>query len=100
MALDRDPVCGMTVDENAPGGTVTEGGETYRFCSTSCREQFTRNPAQFTASARGTEKLERHEPPRTTTGNFTAPKFGSAGSGGLEFERLPEAHDHDDNPER
>lgn len=26
-------------------------------------------------------------PPRTTTGkNFTAPKFGSAGSGGLELE--------------
>jgi hypothetical protein len=30
-------------------------------------------------------------PPRTTTGkNFTAPKFGSAGSGGLEFEPGPE----------
>jgi hypothetical protein len=30
-------------------------------------------------------------PPRTTTGRFfTAPKFGSAGSGGLEFEPGPE----------
>ena len=30
----------------------------------------------------------REEPnaPRTTRGNFTAPKFGSAGSGGAEFE--------------
>jgi hypothetical protein len=26
------------------------------------------------------------EPPRTTKGWFTAPKFGSAGSGGAEFE--------------
>ncbi len=26
------------------------------------------------------------QPPRTTTGWFTAPKFGSAGSGGAEFE--------------
>lgn len=25
-------------------------------------------------------------PPRTTTGKMTAPKFGSAGSGGAEFE--------------
>ena len=25
-------------------------------------------------------------PPRTTTGKITAPKFGSAGSGGAEFE--------------
>ncbi|HEV2643272.1 MAG TPA: hypothetical protein VGT98_11215 [Candidatus Elarobacter sp.] len=29
-------------------------------------------------------------PPRTTTGRFTAPKFGSAGSGGAEFEPGPE----------
>lgn len=29
-------------------------------------------------------------PPRTTTGPFTAPKFGSAGSGGAEFEPGPE----------
>jgi hypothetical protein len=26
------------------------------------------------------------EPPRTTTGPITAPKFGSAGSGGAELE--------------
>jgi len=28
--------------------------------------------------------------PRTTTGRFTAPKFGSAGSGGAELEPGPE----------
>jgi predicted small metal-binding protein len=41
------------------------------------------------------EPLERHEPPYTTTGGITAPKFGSAGSGGLEYERLPERHGPD-----
>ena len=30
------------------------------------------------------------EPPRTTTGRMTAPKFGSAGSGGAELEPGPE----------
>lgn len=31
------------------------------------------------------------DPPRTTTGKwFTAPKFGSAGSGGAEYEPGPE----------
>lgn len=30
------------------------------------------------------------EPPPRTEGNFRAPKFGSAGSGGLEFEPGPE----------
>jgi len=33
---------------------------------------------------------EEQNPPRTTRGNFTAPKFGSAGSGGAEFEPGPE----------
>jgi hypothetical protein len=29
-------------------------------------------------------------PPRTTTGKITSPKFGSAGSGGAELEPGPE----------
>jgi hypothetical protein len=29
-------------------------------------------------------------PPRTTTGGITSPKFGSAGSGGAELEPGPE----------
>ena len=36
------------------------------------------------------EAREEPNPPRTTTGFFTAPKFGSAGSGGAEFEPGPE----------
>ena len=30
------------------------------------------------------------QPPRTTTGGMTSPKFGSAGSGGAELEPGPE----------
>lgn len=33
----------------------------------------------------------RSNPPRTTTGRMTAPKFGSATSGGGEFEPGPES---------
>ena len=33
---------------------------------------------------------ERPNPPRTTKGFMTAPKFGSAGSGGAELEPGPE----------
>lgn len=37
------------------------------------------------------ESREEPNPPRTTSkGFFTAPKFGSAGSGGAEFEPGPE----------
>jgi hypothetical protein len=35
-------------------------------------------------------RSEEANPPRTTTGKFTAPKFGSAGSGGAELEPGPE----------
>jgi hypothetical protein len=41
------------------------------------------------------EPLEKHDHPHTH-GKIPAPKFGSAGSGGAEFERLPEQHEDDD----
>jgi YHS domain-containing protein len=98
MSSERDPVCGMMVDSETAKGSLVEGGHTYYFCSDTCRSRFAANPAAFTASAGRSDGMhaERHEPPRTTTGNFTAPKFGSAGSGGLEYEPLPEAHDDED----
>lgn len=40
-------------------------------------------------------ELEKHEPTHTTK-PIPAPKFGSAGSGGAEFERLPEQHPDED----
>ena len=36
------------------------------------------------------KRNDEANPPRTTTGKFTAPKFGSAGSGGAELEPGPE----------
>jgi hypothetical protein len=41
------------------------------------------------ANHAGDETADRNggaNPPHTTTGKVTAPKFGSAGSGGAEFE--------------
>ncbi len=40
---------------------------------------------------KGKAKERTPNPPRTTKGKITAPKFGSAGSGGLELEPGPEA---------
>jgi hypothetical protein len=36
------------------------------------------------------DERDAPNPPRTTTGPMTAPKFGSAGSGGAELEPGPE----------
>jgi len=38
----------------------------------------------------GTLRENAPNPPRTTKGGITAPKFGSAGSGGAELEPGPE----------
>ena len=100
MATVQDPVCGMTIDSDTAKARVEVEGRTYYFCSASCREAFEADPeryvggaAQSAAGAR--EQLEQHEPPYTTLGFLTSPKFGAAGSGGLEYERLPEAHGGD-----
>jgi YHS domain-containing protein len=98
MSQVKDPVCGMTVDTDT-AVRLSHGTHTHYFCSETCRRTFEADPAAFgdghSASAgRGDVELERHEPPYTVSDSgFTAPKFGSAGSGGAEFEPLPEAHD-------
>ena len=45
----KDPVCGMTVakDENLKS---TFEGDSYYFCSSRCKEEFDRNPANFVES--------------------------------------------------
>lgn len=100
MAQVKDPVCGMMVDSDTAAGSSSYRGKTYYFCSTTCQRQFDADPAQYAgrsaddaSPSRPTEELERHEPPYTKSGGMVAPKFGSAGSGGAEYERLPEAHD-------
>ena len=97
MAIANDPVCGMLIDTDFSPLAVIHGPQTYYFCSMACRKAFEAEPARYTvgpAATPGESRPERHEPPRTTTGKFfTAPKFGAAGSGGAEYEPLPEAHD-------
>lgn len=100
MAQVTDVVCGMIVDsETAPARSVFEGA-TYYFCTPECRDQFESNPARYashgkladTPPADEDAELEKHEPPFTKAGGITAPKFGAAGSGGLEYEPIPEQH--------
>ena len=94
MAEARDPVCGMLVDTEVAVAESHYGGTTFFFHSVECQQRFEDNPAQYSAAGRGDEpvEMEKHEPPRTTSGPITAPKFGSAGSGGAEYEMIPEQH--------
>lgn len=92
MATAIDPVCGMTVDTQTAAGTSTFEGQDYYFCSTACKVEFDDNPAKFRredVSADVRTSSDADEPRFTKKGAFVAPKFGSAGSGGAEYEPLP-----------
>jgi Cu+-exporting ATPase len=46
-ASEIDPVCGMTVDPNAAAGSSNHNGNTYYFCSSSCKRRFDQDPLSF-----------------------------------------------------
>lgn len=100
MAQVKDPVCGMIIDSDSAAATAQHEGATVFFCSTGCKHQFEGDPERYAAAAapladraQSREELERHEPRFTRKDGMVSPKFGSAGSGGAEYERLPEQHD-------
>lgn len=43
----RDPVCNMEIDEQSAAGRSQYQGQTYYFCTESCKEEFDRNPEQY-----------------------------------------------------
>lgn len=45
--MARDPVCGMQVDEAQAAGRSEYQGQTYYFCSASCKQQFDQNPQRY-----------------------------------------------------
>ena len=90
MATAIDPVCGMTVDTQTAAGKSTFEGQDYYFCSTACKVEFDDNPAKFRREGVVADTPSREDDPRfTKKGEFVSPKFGSAGSGGAEYEPLP-----------
>jgi len=45
--MEKDPVCGMTVDPKRAAGSSVYKGRTFYFCSSGCKASFDRNPALF-----------------------------------------------------
>ena len=98
MARVLDAVCGMAIESDETARQSIFQGQTYYFCSLQCLREFEADPVRYaeagkTLIADRPEELERHEPPFTKKWGIVAPKFGAAGSGGAEYEPLPEAHD-------
>ena len=53
-------------------------------------DELPRRPEDETGHGIVRDRPDLQEPPHTTTGKMTSPKFGSAGSGGAELEPGPE----------
>jgi YHS domain-containing protein len=45
--MARDPVCGMDVNEQNAAGKSQYQGQTFYFCSASCKTKFDQNPQQY-----------------------------------------------------
>ncbi|MFZ0966110.1 MAG: YHS domain-containing protein [Candidatus Bathyarchaeia archaeon] len=45
--MPRDPVCGAILDDKTSKFKITYEGETYHFCSLTCKKRFKRNPMKF-----------------------------------------------------
>jgi Cu+-exporting ATPase len=50
--MERDPVCGMTVDPAKAAARVDRGGRTYYFCAIGCAQKFSAHPDQYLRRAR------------------------------------------------
>ena len=47
--LEKDPVCGMSVDPARAKATHEHDGKTYYFCCPGCKEKFKADPAKYLA---------------------------------------------------
>lgn len=43
----KDPVCGMAVEPQKAAAAAVRNGNTYYFCSTSCRNKFEQEPDKY-----------------------------------------------------
>jgi YHS domain-containing protein len=91
MPTTIDPVCGMAVDPQTAAAHAKFEDRDYYFCSTECEREFNRNPTKYRHADIGVgPRGDVDEPRFTKKGPIVAPKFGSAGSGGAEYEPLPD----------
>jgi len=92
MQTVTDPVCGMAITRDTAAAASTFEGREYFFCSVACQVEFDKNPERYRhddSSAEIPAGRQRGDEPFTKTGPIVTPKFGSATSGGAEFEPLP-----------
>ena len=66
IVMERDPVCGMTVDPGRAKSRVEHANDTYFFCSEGCAKKFSAAPARYLNSAH--KSFTTVQPSREATG--------------------------------
>jgi Cu+-exporting ATPase len=102
----RDPVCGMTVDENRAAGKHEYRGEMYYFCNPRCLERFKADPERFLDGSRA-PLHPAPGVPATDTREYTCPmhpeivqvRFGACPLCGMALEPRVVTADEGPNPE-
>ena len=61
MARQKDPVCGMQVEEERAAGRSKYRGRVYYFCFTGCKEKFDAEPEKY-AGEKGEERPAGQRP--------------------------------------
>ena len=46
-SMEKDPICGMVVDEKTAKYKSDYKGKTYYFCSQYCKTKFDKDPSKF-----------------------------------------------------
>jgi Cu+-exporting ATPase len=54
--MEKDPVCGMTVDPKTAAGKSEHRGQTYYFCSPGCKRAFDKEPEKYVSAPSGGQK--------------------------------------------
>lgn len=47
MAMVKDVVCGMEIEQGSAAGSSQHAGATYYFCSAGCKKAFDKEPAKY-----------------------------------------------------
>ncbi len=95
-SVEKDPVCGMTVDPARAKVTHEHAGKTYYFCCRGCQEKFSADPAKYLQS-RGLQVADAPKPalwrrrvepgpvPKALVGIAPAPPSASTLKGANEY---------------
>lgn len=80
----------MAHDHDDPTRNESEREREDRERANRDRRELTKEEQEARARRAASGEVPDSNPPHTTTKGMTSPKFGSAGSGGAEFEPGPE----------